>query len=121
LLLTESDAEGWIHVELPPACPETVVVRWGSAGEGFSYERPIVVDCLAGNDQRNLRAMLHNIGYDRALDLEVAVKRFQGHYGVDSHPEPLGLVAGDVPPATRQRLVAIYEGSCDASMAPSLH
>lgn len=114
-----TDAEGFARCAMPPLCPSRAVVRWGASEPAgtFSFERTFVVDCEHGQPAQRDVARLHNLGYGAGTErLEVAVTSFQVDYQVDHEPQPLGLVSGELPPATRALLDSIYEErDCDAS------
>jgi outer membrane protein OmpA-like peptidoglycan-associated protein len=104
-----SDDEGFAFVPLPPVCPERILVRWGEDPIfDYAHELDIFPDCFPDNAQSSNVARLHNLGYAPTIDLEAAVLQFQADYGVDADPEPIGLVDGALPPATQQRLDAIW-------------
>jgi len=118
-LFLEADAEGWIEIDIGPVCPAFVDLEWGAANpvEAFPFRRRLIPECSHGTDENLVRAMLHNLGYDRDWPKEVAVKCFQATYAVDrdDHGDPIGFVEGQVPPDTRRRIQEIYQRTCDAT------
>ena len=114
----QADSNGWIRVNLPDACGEVIRVDWGgaTAADKHPFSHEVYVECSEGSDSYQATARLHNLGHPRTLALDVAVKRFQADYEVDCDPEPLGLLDGELPSATRDRLEQIYSAlDCNAT------
>jgi outer membrane protein OmpA-like peptidoglycan-associated protein len=107
-------ADGFATVPLPAFCPERIIVEWGSGPDGkFLFSRDIVVDCEEGTNRQQATSKLANLGYPSSNDdeFEIATRKFQAEYRI---PED-GLADGDLPPATRARLDAIYAATLDAT------
>lgn len=113
----EADADGFIFVMLPASCPAQLRVEWGKPGTTapFPFRHEIVPDCDDGAPSDRDRKRLHNLGYAMDLPFELAAKAFQIDYRVDDQPQPKGLAGSQLPPASKSRLAAIFEGECDAS------
>ncbi len=117
---TDADDDGFIYVLLPPVCPTTVRIEWGPPGtrKEFPFSYDAVAECELGDDATRDRNRLHNLGYPLETPLEIAAKQFQIDYAVDTDPSgrPAGLLAGKLPPASRDLLNRIFrDRDCDAS------
>jgi hypothetical protein len=117
LIALQADEEGFITLRLPPVCPTQIRLRYGPAGstEPFPFACELIADCESGTEAEQDRQQLHNLGYSLDWEFEAAAARFQADYQIDHQPEPMGLVDGALPPATRARLAQIFE-ECDASL-----
>jgi hypothetical protein len=106
-----------VSVTLPPVCPVRIELSYGPKGsqEPFPFVCDLLADCDSGSDDDRDRQRLHNLGYSLDWDFETQSLRFQADYAVDNEPEPVGLVGGSLPPASRDLLATIFEGECDAS------
>jgi hypothetical protein len=113
----EADEDGFIRLRLPPVCPTQIRLRYGPAGstEPFPFVCELIADCESGGEAEQDRQRLHNLGYSFDWEFEAAAARFQTDYEVDHQPEPVGLIDGALPPASRARLAQIFE-ECDASL-----
>ena len=113
--ITDTSADGFVTVAMPPVCPERITVSWGGPrGDGtYLFSRTLIPDCGAGNRSQQSRAKLSNLGYPSATDEEfaAAARAFQYDYQIRED----GLVQGDLPPASRAILDDIYDGELDAT------
>jgi hypothetical protein len=104
-----SGHDGRVFIALPAFCPEFITVQWGEHDVlEYAYDLEVIPECSSGDGMQQDAARLHNLGYAPLVDLEAAVRQFQIDYGVD-HDPILGLVAGELPPATRALLTEIWE------------
>lgn len=112
----EANGDGVAHVKLPEFCPVTVMVEWGKHPVfDFAFQQEVFPECATGDDLRVATVRLNNLGYPAEADLAYSVRRFQLQYGVDSTPEPQGLLQGKLPPATLAKLDEIFGQDLDAS------
>jgi outer membrane protein OmpA-like peptidoglycan-associated protein len=118
----QTQADGFVRLDLPFNGPEQVEIEWGSDGPDgpFRFSRSIFVHPDKGDDAEQDRVRLHNLGYDSESDMSTAARAFQVDYQVDHQPAPLGLDNGALPEASRKRLNDIFADlNCDASPASS--
>jgi hypothetical protein len=116
--LSQADADGFVRFLLPPVCPSRIELSYGPEGSvgPFPFFCELVVDCDSGSDIDRDRQRLHNLGYLLEWEFETQAIRFQEDYAVDHEPEPVGVLDGALPAASRELLARIFEGDCDASL-----
>jgi outer membrane protein OmpA-like peptidoglycan-associated protein len=109
--------DGWVSLEvLVSEEHQRVTFEWLKKGGQHLYRRDLYVDCETGDNERQARAKLNNLGYftDSDEDYEAAVHLFQRDYGIDEEWER----GNDLPPRTKAKLKEIYDGDFDASTPP---
>jgi len=106
-----ADSHGFISLTPPKICPEMLKLAWGADSEDgqYRYVRELFVECDGGVSEQQVLTKLHNLGYPSTDDFDIAVQAFQFDHNVDCDPKPAGLVNGDLPAATRERLNQEFE------------